>query len=168
MRESGMSAYEIMLSESQERMLMVLKPDREAMARKIFDKVAATLPDELARDLTTLGPRFLYIPDGGIKSYAKHADVVDELLTGALRRQTLDARYTPAHGKKIAGGFEPWGIALYRNGLYAVGRVGDGDRPARVRGRAVRVGRAASASALRGTGRLLARRLLLGRVRRVS
>jgi predicted DNA-binding transcriptional regulator YafY len=91
-------------------------------AARIFDKVAATLPDELAHDLAALGPRFLYIPDGGIKSYAEHADVVDELLTGALRRQTVDARYTPAHGKKIAGGFEPWGIALYRNGLYAVGR----------------------------------------------
>ncbi|MFI4988642.1 MAG: AIR synthase-related protein, partial [Alphaproteobacteria bacterium] len=38
MRESGMIAYEIMLSESQERMLMVLKPGREEMARAIFDK----------------------------------------------------------------------------------------------------------------------------------
>ena len=38
MRETGMSAYEVMLSESQERMLMVLKPDREAEARAIFDK----------------------------------------------------------------------------------------------------------------------------------
>ena len=28
-RETGMSAYEMMLSESQERMLMVLKPDKE-------------------------------------------------------------------------------------------------------------------------------------------
>jgi len=27
-REEGMSAYEMMLSESQERMLMVLKPER--------------------------------------------------------------------------------------------------------------------------------------------
>jgi predicted DNA-binding transcriptional regulator YafY len=91
-------------------------------ARSVFDKVAATLPDELARDLAGLGPRFLYLPDGGIKSYAKHADVVDELLTGALHRQTVDARYTPAHGKKLAGGFDPWGVALYRNGLYAIGR----------------------------------------------
>lgn len=32
-----MTAYEIMLSESQERMLMVLKPGKEADA-KIFDK----------------------------------------------------------------------------------------------------------------------------------
>jgi phosphoribosylformylglycinamidine synthase len=38
MREEGMTAYEIMLSESQERMLMVLKPGSEDRARAIFDK----------------------------------------------------------------------------------------------------------------------------------
>src|SRR3984957_8366310 len=37
-RETGMTAYEFMLSESQERMLMVLRPDREAEAQAIFDK----------------------------------------------------------------------------------------------------------------------------------
>ena len=37
-RETGMSAYEMMLSESQERMLMVLKPERQAMAQAIFEK----------------------------------------------------------------------------------------------------------------------------------
>jgi phosphoribosylformylglycinamidine synthase subunit PurL len=37
-RETGMTAYEIMLSESQERMLMILKPGREADAKRIFDK----------------------------------------------------------------------------------------------------------------------------------
>ncbi len=37
-REAGMSAYEIMLSESQERMLMVLRPGSEAAARAIFEK----------------------------------------------------------------------------------------------------------------------------------
>jgi phosphoribosylformylglycinamidine synthase len=37
-RETGMTAYEMMLSESQERMLMVLKPGAEAAARKIFEK----------------------------------------------------------------------------------------------------------------------------------
>ena len=37
-REAGMSAYEMMLSESQERMLMVLRPDRQDMARAIFEK----------------------------------------------------------------------------------------------------------------------------------
>ena len=37
-RETGMTAYEIMLSESQERMLMVLKPGKEDLAKQIFDK----------------------------------------------------------------------------------------------------------------------------------
>jgi phosphoribosylformylglycinamidine synthase II len=37
-RETGMTAYEFMLSESQERMLMVLRPDRQEMARAIFEK----------------------------------------------------------------------------------------------------------------------------------
>jgi phosphoribosylformylglycinamidine synthase len=37
-REDGMTAYELMLSESQERMLMVLKPDATETARAIFDK----------------------------------------------------------------------------------------------------------------------------------
>ncbi len=37
-REEGMSAYEMMLSESQERMLMVLTPGKEAEAEAIFRK----------------------------------------------------------------------------------------------------------------------------------
>jgi len=37
-REEGMSAYEMMLSESQERMLMVLKPEKEQEAEAIFRK----------------------------------------------------------------------------------------------------------------------------------
>jgi len=37
-RETGMSPYEIMLSESQERMLMVLRPGSEAEARRVFEK----------------------------------------------------------------------------------------------------------------------------------
>jgi len=37
-REQGMTAYEMMLSESQERMLMVLRPNREAEAEAIFKK----------------------------------------------------------------------------------------------------------------------------------
>jgi len=38
MREPQMTPYEIMLSESQERMLMILRPGSEAEARRIFEK----------------------------------------------------------------------------------------------------------------------------------
>jgi phosphoribosylformylglycinamidine synthase subunit PurL len=37
-RETGMSPYEVMLSESQERMLMVIQQGREDVARRIFEK----------------------------------------------------------------------------------------------------------------------------------
>jgi|UPI00040B8AE4 phosphoribosylformylglycinamidine synthase len=37
-REEAMTAYEMLLSESQERMLMVLKPGKEDVARRIFEK----------------------------------------------------------------------------------------------------------------------------------
>src|SRR5262249_59312326 len=37
-RETGMTPYEIMLSESQERMLLVVKKGREPEVERIFDK----------------------------------------------------------------------------------------------------------------------------------
>lgn len=37
-REEGMTAYEMMLSESQERMLFVVEPQHEAQAKEIFDR----------------------------------------------------------------------------------------------------------------------------------
>ncbi len=37
-REEAMTAYEMMLSESQERMLMVLRPELETQAKAVFDK----------------------------------------------------------------------------------------------------------------------------------
>src|ERR1700747_1310996 len=37
-RESGMTAYEMMLSERQERMLMLLEPEKEKEAEAIFRK----------------------------------------------------------------------------------------------------------------------------------
>src|SRR5256712_3227389 len=36
-REQGMTAYDVMLSESQERMLVVVRPGAEAAAREVFD-----------------------------------------------------------------------------------------------------------------------------------
>ena len=64
-RETHMTAYEMMLSESQERMLMVLRPEKEAEARAVFDKwdldfaiVGETIPED----------RFLVLLDGAAKA----------------------------------------------------------------------------------------------------
>ncbi|MCF3974592.1 phosphoribosylformylglycinamidine synthase subunit PurL [Paracoccus salsus] len=64
-RETDMTAYEMMLSESQERMLMVLKPEKEAEARAIFEKWDldfAIVGETLAED------RFLIIQGNDVKA----------------------------------------------------------------------------------------------------
>ncbi|WP_108259936.1 phosphoribosylformylglycinamidine synthase subunit PurL [Mangrovicoccus ximenensis] len=64
-REEQMSAYEMMLSESQERMLMVLNPEKEDVAKAVFDKweldfaiVGETIPED----------RFVIVHGGEIKA----------------------------------------------------------------------------------------------------
>ncbi|MDQ1899992.1 phosphoribosylformylglycinamidine synthase subunit PurL [Paracoccus sp. WLY502] len=64
-RETAMTAYEMMLSESQERMLMVLKPEKEAEARAIFEKWDldfAIVGETIAED------RFLIIHGNEVKA----------------------------------------------------------------------------------------------------
>lgn len=67
MREEGMTPYEIMLSESQERMLMILKPEKEHVARAIFEKW------ELA--FATIGK----ITDTGRLVLTMHGEVVADM-----------------------------------------------------------------------------------------
>ncbi|MDO6587631.1 phosphoribosylformylglycinamidine synthase subunit PurL [Salipiger sp. 1_MG-2023] len=64
-REKHMTAYEMMLSESQERMLMVLDPSKEAEAKAVFDKwdldfaiVGETIDED----------RFLVLHNGEVKA----------------------------------------------------------------------------------------------------
>jgi phosphoribosylformylglycinamidine synthase len=64
-RETNMTAYEMMLSESQERMLMVLKPELEAEARAVFTKWDldfAIVGETIAED------RFLVLHHGEVKA----------------------------------------------------------------------------------------------------
>jgi phosphoribosylformylglycinamidine synthase len=66
-RETGMTAYEMMLSESQERMLMVLKPGREDFAKAIFEKW------EL--DFAVIG----HVTDTGRMVLEHHGDIVCDI-----------------------------------------------------------------------------------------
>ena len=64
-REQAMTAYEMMLSESQERMLMVLKPSMEGEARAIFEKWDldfAIVGETIAED------RFLILQGNDVKA----------------------------------------------------------------------------------------------------
>ncbi len=64
-REENMTAYEMMLSESQERMLMVLRPELEAVAKAVFDKWDldfAIVGETIAED------RFIIMHNGELKA----------------------------------------------------------------------------------------------------
>src|SRR4026209_1239389 len=71
-RETGMSAYEIMLSESQERMLLVAKRGREAEVERVFEKW----------DLHAV--RIGQVTDDGMLRVKNHGEVVAEIPNRAL------------------------------------------------------------------------------------
>jgi phosphoribosylformylglycinamidine synthase len=74
-RETGMSAYEMMLSESQERMLMVLKPEKEEQAEAIFRKWGL---DFAVVGYTTPTKRFVVKHDGEVKADLPIKELGDE------------------------------------------------------------------------------------------
>jgi phosphoribosylformylglycinamidine synthase subunit PurL len=93
-RETGMSAYEMMLSESQERMLMVLKPEKEKEAEAIFRKWGL---DFAVVGETTPTKRFL-VRHGGIvmadlpiKELGDEAPVYDRKFEPSPRQPAIDA-----------------------------------------------------------------------------
>jgi phosphoribosylformylglycinamidine synthase subunit PurL len=93
-REEGMSAYEMMLSESQERMLMVLKPEKEKEAEAIFCKwgldfavVGETTPSK--RFIVRLGGAVM--ADLPIKELGDEAPVYNRPFVETPKRPVIDA-----------------------------------------------------------------------------
>jgi phosphoribosylformylglycinamidine synthase II len=93
-REAGMSAYEMMLSESQERMLMVLKPEKEKEAEAVFHKWGL---DFAVVGETTPTRRFIVkhrnevMADLPIKELGSEAPVYQRPFTETPRQPVLDA-----------------------------------------------------------------------------
>jgi phosphoribosylformylglycinamidine synthase subunit PurL len=93
-RETGMSAYEMMLSESQERMLMVLKPEKEKEAEAIFRKWGL---DFAIVGETTPTKRFLVRHSGAvmadlpIKELGDEAPVYDRKFEPSPKLPPIDA-----------------------------------------------------------------------------
>ena len=99
MREEGMTPYEIMLSESQERMLMVIKPGREEEAFTIFKKWGlayaniGTLTDTGRMVLTMMNEVVCDIP---VAPLSDAAPVYDRPYTLTAPRPTLSAEEVEA------------------------------------------------------------------------
>jgi phosphoribosylformylglycinamidine synthase len=92
-RETGMSAYEMMLSESQERMLMVLKPEKEKEAEAVFRKWGL---DFAVVGETTASKRFIVRHDGAlmaelpIKELGDEAPLYERHFFESKRRAVID------------------------------------------------------------------------------
>ncbi len=105
-RETGMTPYEIMLSESQERMLMVLEPGKEDVAKAVFDKweldfsIIGRLTDT-GRMVLTMGGKT--VADLPIDPLAQAAPEYDRPWTPGKKLPEIAAAEVPER---------PWGEAL--------------------------------------------------------
>ncbi|KXF77479.1 phosphoribosylformylglycinamidine synthase [Paramesorhizobium deserti] len=108
-REERMSAYEMMLSESQERMLMVLKPEKEAEAEAIFRKwgldfaIVGKTTDDLRFRVLHQGEEVANLP---IKELGDEAPEYDRPWMEPGRHAPLPAENVP--------GVEDYGAALLK------------------------------------------------------
>ena len=152
-RETGMTAYEMMLSESQERMLMILKPGREAEAEAIFRKWGL--------DFAVIGQHHRHRPHdrqaqgrGRGRSAGRHARQLRAALRAARgcrpsRRKPILPEWVPAPNAILGALKTMMGIAapvLAPLDLGAVRPHGDGRHraaPRRRRGRRARARHAA-------------------------
>jgi len=98
-REEAMTAYEMMLSESQERMLMVLKPGKEAEAEAIFKKwgldfaIVGHTTDTLRFLIRHNGEEMANLP---IKDLGDQAPEYNRPFTEPKKLPVLDAASVPA------------------------------------------------------------------------
>jgi phosphoribosylformylglycinamidine synthase len=98
-REEGMSAYEMMLSESQERMLMVLRPEKEKEAEAVFRKWGL---DFAVVGETTASKRFIVCHGGEVKAdlpikeLGSEAPVYDRPHIATPKLPVIDAASVPA------------------------------------------------------------------------
>lgn len=92
-REPHMTPYEIMLSESQERMLMVIKPEKEALARTIFEKweldfaIIGTITDTGNMELFMHNEKVAELP---VKPLSDEAPIYDRPHTQTPNQPEID------------------------------------------------------------------------------
>jgi len=110
-RETGMTPYEIMLSESQERMLLVVKRGREAEVERIFDKwdlhashIGEVTSDGMLR-VKERGTVVAQIPNGALTDEAPlyHRPMAVPEYLAEARRLDLDALALSPEAKRPAG-----------------------------------------------------------------
>ena len=95
-----------------------LHDDIESVNEKLAQRLD---PSERDEDRTFVD-RFVYIPDGGTKAYAGKEDIIDAVMTGVLSRKVVRFVYVEHRGRTQRGHLAPYALALYKHGLYVIGR----------------------------------------------
>ena len=125
-RETGMTAYEMMLSESQERMLAILKPGREADGRRVFDKWgldAATIGATTGTGRLVLRHRGETVADVPLAPLFDDAPLYDRPWTAAARSRPTRPRKRACARRLARGGAEAGRLPGRRLQALAVGAV---------------------------------------------
>ena len=109
-REDGMTPYEMMLSESQERMLIVLQPGKEELARGIFEKWDL--------DFAVIGR----LTESGRMVLRFHGETVGDLPIDPLAQASpeYDRPWTPTPARAE---IDPWDLAAPDDPLEALARL---------------------------------------------
>lgn len=91
--------------------------------RRVCDKLTQCMPRKDRDELATLGDRFVYVPDAGMKQLEDEAPAMLETLrTAVMNRRVVRYEYRRASGRPEQGYLAPYAMVLYRGGLYVVGR----------------------------------------------
>lgn len=89
--------------------------------RSVMTKLEQRMSAKEQAEIAAFGERFVYMPDHGTKSYAGKEDIIDAVQTAILSRKLVRYRYADARGRARQGYLAPYGMVLYRHGLYAIG-----------------------------------------------
>lgn len=92
--------------------------DLESLWAKLHD----ACPASERSDIENMRDRVLFVSDGGRKDYGGKEDVLDALQTGVMTRRLVRFAYSRPRGGTHAGVLAPYALAVYRQGLYVVGR----------------------------------------------
>ena len=87
----------------------------------VMTKLKQRMSEKERDELAAFGERFVYMPDHGTKFYLGKEDVIDAIQTGILSNRIVRYRYADARGRARDGFLAPFGMVMYRNGLYVIG-----------------------------------------------
>lgn len=87
----------------------------------VMAKLEQRMNEKEREEVAAFGERFVYLPDHGTKSYEGKDEIIDAIQTGILARKVVRYRYGDGRGRSRTGFLAPFGIVLYRHGLYTVG-----------------------------------------------